>query len=129
MTSSSSSLSNTTNNNNDWLTVAAGATAWAIAIPAVRIAGNGVVTGGSLGKGLALIAGVGIAYVTTPILSMLLGWKTRHEKVRGVALVSCVCGCCGLVVDIFETIFWWQIMVFLAFAVLQALVLYNDNTI
>jgi hypothetical protein len=72
----------------DLVTMIVGASAWAMAIPAVKIAGKGVVTGQSTGKCLALIAGLGIAYATTPLLSMLMGWKTPNQKVRGVALVS-----------------------------------------
>ncbi|CAB9516179.1 expressed unknown protein [Seminavis robusta] len=70
----------------DLTTMAAGATAWAMAIPAVKIAGNGVATGSDTNKGLALLVGIGIAYATTPLLSLVLGWKTASEKVRGVAL-------------------------------------------
>ena len=72
----------------DLLAMIAGATGWAVAIPAVQIAGNAVVTAPSANnKALALLVGIGIAYGTTPLLSKLLAWKTSTQKVRGVALV------------------------------------------
>lgn len=73
---------------NDLITMAVGASAWVLVIPAVRIAGRGVATGESMEKGLALLVGIGISYSTTPLLSKLLGWRTSNQKVRGVALVS-----------------------------------------
>ena len=72
----------------DLTTMIAGATAWAMAIPAVKFAGNAVATGGNGSKALALVVGVGIAWSTTPLMSMLMGWKTPNQKVRGIALVS-----------------------------------------
>lgn len=30
--------------------------------------------------------GVGLAAVTTPVLGYLLGWRTREERVRGIAI-------------------------------------------
>ncbi|KAL7560103.1 hypothetical protein ACA910_005359 [Epithemia clementina (nom. ined.)] len=76
--------------------MAAGATAWALAIPVVQIAGRGI-TPATMGAGrggeilsgakiLALLVGMGVAYSTTPLLSALMGWKTPSEKVRGIAL-------------------------------------------
>jgi hypothetical protein len=74
----------------DLTTMAAGAMGWAAAVPAVKVAGASVArSGGSFTvMGGALVVGIGIAYVTTPLLSYLLDWKTPNEKVRGVALVS-----------------------------------------
>lgn len=65
-----------------------GATGWAMVIPAVKIAGQAVVKEGKQNKVLAMAFGVGLAYVTTPLLSIVLGWSSPVEKVRGVALVS-----------------------------------------
>jgi len=72
----------------DLTTMIVGAAAWTVAIPAVKVAGNGVTTGGNGSKVLALLVGFVIAWSTTPLLSMLMGWKTPNQKVRGVALVS-----------------------------------------
>ncbi len=67
--------------------VVAGAAGWAAAIPIVMYAGPRSNEASSAGaKAAALALGVGIAAVTTPTLSYLLGWKTREEKLRGVAL-------------------------------------------
>lgn len=71
----------------DLTTIAAGATGWALAIPAAKIAGQGVAAGRPTNQVLALVVGVGIAYGTTPLLSKLLNWRTPGQKVRGVALV------------------------------------------
>lgn len=74
----------------DITTLALGAVAWAMAIPAVKIAGQGVAAEPSdklMNKSLALAVGLGIAYSTTPLVSWLMGWETPNEKVRGIALV------------------------------------------
>ncbi len=58
-----------------------------MAIPVVKLVGP--LTAGNSpiqNKVGALILGAGIAAVTTPILSSILGWKTRLERVRGIAL-------------------------------------------
>lgn len=70
---------------NDLKTMAAGAAAWAIAVPAVRFAGSAC-TSSEANRYAAVVAGVGIAYATTPLLSKLMKWKTPSEKVRGIAL-------------------------------------------
>ena len=73
----------------DMFTMALGAGAWAVAIPAVKIAGTSVAnepTGENTTKVLACVVGVGIAYITTPLLSYIRNWKTSNEKVRGIAL-------------------------------------------
>ena len=75
----------------DIQTLVLGAAAWCMAIPAVKIAGNGVASEPSdkfMNKSLAVAVGVGIAYSTTPLLSWIMGWETPNEKVRGIALVG-----------------------------------------
>lgn len=83
---------------NDLKLMAAGAIAWTVAIPAVRIAGNALV--GSTGAGTdeghdddkstakigAVVVGVTIAVGTATFLPYTMGWKTPYEKVRGIAL-------------------------------------------
>ena len=70
----------------DLQSLAVGAAGWAVAIPAVKIAGSGVANGGTNEKALALVVGIGIASCTTPLLSYIMSWKTPHERVRGIAL-------------------------------------------
>jgi hypothetical protein len=83
---------------NDFKLMAAGAIAWTVAIPAVRIAGNALV--GSTGDGStegtddnkstakvgAVFVGVAIAVGTVKFLPYIMGWTTPYEKVRGIAL-------------------------------------------
>jgi len=71
----------------------AGAVAWTLAIPAVKIAGKAtadrevVKAGNGLrNKVFALIFGVALAATTTPVLSSIFGWNTPSERVRGVAI-------------------------------------------
>ena len=81
---------------NDLKIMAAGAAAWAAAVPAVKIAGNAIVgsdssTTGSdddltVAKTGAVAVGVLIAVGTSKFLPYVMGWKTPYEKVRGVAL-------------------------------------------
>ena len=71
----------------DLTTCVVGAIGWALAIPAVKLAGSGVSSGVAAHKALAIAADIGIAYFTTPLLASLMGWKSPEEKVRGVALV------------------------------------------
>jgi hypothetical protein len=70
----------------DLKTIGVGTLAWTLAIPAVKVAGNGVATGGTGSKILALIVGTGIAAGTTPILSYIMNWKTQYSRVRGIAI-------------------------------------------
>lgn len=86
----------------DIVTMIAGAAAWTCAIPAVQFAGCSVAKGGTGVKLAAVLAGVGIAYGTTPILAYLLGWKTAESKVRGIALALGT----AQVIDGLVHIFW-----------------------
>lgn len=70
----------------DFMAVVAGVLAWAVAIPAVQLAGNWIANGGTGSQIGALIFGVAIAAATTPLLSRILGWKTRDARIRGIAL-------------------------------------------
>jgi len=73
----------------DLIALAAGAGRWKIAILAVKSVGVFIAQDGgekTENKAIAIVIGVGIAYMTTPLLSRCLGWKTPGEKVRGVAL-------------------------------------------
>jgi hypothetical protein len=84
----------------DVKSIIAGMVAWLVAIPPVMIAGNAVsavvdptatTTKGSdgrlvLNRAAAVVVGVGIAKVTTPALSYIMGWTTPSQKVRGIAL-------------------------------------------
>jgi type IV secretory pathway VirB2 component (pilin) len=78
--------STTTSLRNDLVTMVAGGAAWTCAIPAVQLAGRSVAKGGTGTKVAAVVAGVIIAYGTTPLLSYLMSWKTAETKVRGIAL-------------------------------------------
>lgn len=69
---------------NDFLTMAAGALAWGCAIPAVKFAGKSVANRGH--TPIALVAGLSIAYGTTPLMAYVLNWGTSEHKVRGIAL-------------------------------------------
>ena len=80
---------------NDLKIMAAGAGAWAAAVPAVKIAGNAIVgsdsTAGSdndltVAKTGAVVVGVLIAVGTSKFLPYIMDWKTPYEKVRGIAL-------------------------------------------
>lgn len=72
--------------NGDLKALVAGAVAWLLVIPAVKLAGS-VVAEGGVGTKLGMVAvGAGISVTTTPILSRLLGWTTRADRVRGIAL-------------------------------------------
>lgn len=71
----------------DLLTLAAGAGAWSLAIVPVKWVGTFCAQGaGPTNKILAMTAVTILAYITTPLMSMLFGWKTPHQKVRGIAL-------------------------------------------
>ena len=71
----------------DMKALAAGVMAWTVAIPAVKIAGNGVASNeGYFAKIVALGVGAGIAACTTPLLGSMMGWRTSNERVRGIAL-------------------------------------------
>ena len=85
-------------NNKDMTIMAVGAAAWACAVPAVQMAGRGLMASSShtssskdefgflVSRAAALLVGIGIAAGTTPLLSYLLHWQTPSEKVRGIAL-------------------------------------------
>ena len=65
---------------------AAGFAAWAAAIPIVKVAGE-YTADGATGKLLMMgSVGLGIAFATTPLLSAILGWRTREQRVRGIAI-------------------------------------------
>jgi hypothetical protein len=55
-------------------------------IPAVIWVGPLSVKVGSTGQVVALVVGAGIAAATTPLLSSIMGWQTRQQRVRGIAL-------------------------------------------
>eukprot|EP00750_Incisomonas_marina_P026512 INCI5917.6.p1 GENE.INCI5917.6~~INCI5917.6.p1 ORF type:complete len:124 (-),score=24.20 INCI5917.6:173-544(-) len=64
-----------------------GVAAWTAAIPAVILAGRVTTPEASVtGKVIAVGFGVGLAAVTTPLLSYFCGWETRPQRVRGIAL-------------------------------------------
>eukprot|EP01033_Poteriospumella_lacustris_P009941 gene9941-7116_t len=73
-------------NTQDLTSLGAGVAIWASVIPVVKYAGQVCVDKGNTGKNLFLLIGVGIAAVTTPAMSYLMGWKTREAKIRGIAL-------------------------------------------
>ena len=66
--------------------LAAGAGAWAVAVPLVRAVGPIIARGSPAAKGGVVLMCVAIAAATTPLLARILGWRTPHERVRGVAL-------------------------------------------
>mmetsp|Transcript_37590 Transcript_37590/g.91366 ORF Transcript_37590/g.91366 Transcript_37590/m.91366 type:complete len:134 (+) Transcript_37590:122-523(+) len=80
---------------NDLKIMAAGAGAWAVAIPAVKIAGNAIVGSETekspddnlaVAKTGAAIVGVLISVGTSKFLPHVMDWKTPYEKVRGIAI-------------------------------------------
>lgn len=71
---------------NDGVALVAGAVAWGAAVPIVKAAGPVVARGSTAAKCGMLVVCLGIAAATTPLLSKALGWQTRAERVRGVAL-------------------------------------------
>jgi hypothetical protein len=73
-------------NNDDLKSIGIGVIAWSLAVPAVKYAGDAVVKGGQVTKVVALAFGGGLAASTTPLLSYIMGWKTPHSRVRGIAL-------------------------------------------
>jgi hypothetical protein len=70
----------------DSVSLAAGAAAWAAAVPLVRAVGPVVANGGARTRGGVLLLALAIGAGTTPLLARLLGWKSSAERVRGVAL-------------------------------------------
>jgi hypothetical protein len=70
----------------DSVALLAGAGAWAAVIPLVKYAGEVCELGGTNTKIAFLGFGVLVAGVTTPLLSYILGWKTREARIRGIAL-------------------------------------------
>lgn len=73
---------------NDMKALGMGALAWSLAVPAVKIAGTACIENSTTttNQYICLVFGAGLAAVTTPLLSQLLGWSTPHERVRGIAL-------------------------------------------
>ena len=71
---------------NDAVALAAGAAAWALAVPVVKLVGPAVATGGPRARIATVLLALGISAVTTPLLSRLLGWTRREQRVRGIAL-------------------------------------------
>ena len=63
-----------------------GAAAWAAAVPLVKFAGPIVANGGPAAKIGMVAFGVGLAACTTPLLSYVLGWRSREERTRGIAI-------------------------------------------
>jgi len=70
----------------DLKSLAVGVVAWTAVIPAVKAVGSFCANGGTKEKLIAVALGVAVAASTTPILSRLLGWRTREQRVRGIAL-------------------------------------------
>ena len=70
----------------DVKSIGVGVLAWAAAVPVVFLAGPVVAKGGTGTKLGMLGVGLGIAVATTPLLSYLLGWNSRSDRVRGIAL-------------------------------------------
>lgn len=66
--------------------IIAGSVAWAAAVLPVMWVGPLTANGGNTGKVVALVVGVGIAAVTTPLVSSIMGWQTREQRIRGIAL-------------------------------------------
>jgi hypothetical protein len=64
----------------------AGAAGWAAAAPLVRAVGPVVADGSPAAKAVVLALAAGISALTTPLLARLLGWRSAHERVRGIAL-------------------------------------------
>jgi hypothetical protein len=66
-----------------------GGIAWVCVIPLVRGIGRYTAARTSnrdTRKAIGMGAGVIVAAVTTPLISAMLGWETREEKTRGIAL-------------------------------------------
>jgi len=72
----------------DLASLGIGALAWASVIPLVSFAGEAIKRQNSSVGPKLLFLGVGaaLALVTTPLLARILGWRTRHARVRGIAL-------------------------------------------
>jgi hypothetical protein len=78
----------------DLSTMAVGALAWTAAIVPVKLAGSAcadddaVVRKGrnAFHRGVCVLVGIALAAVTTPAMAYLCGWKTPHERVRGIAI-------------------------------------------
>ena len=70
----------------DLIIMAAGATAWLIAIPPVVLAGRVTARSRLSTKVFMIVLGVGIAGITMPVMSYVLEFKTQSERVRGIAL-------------------------------------------
>lgn len=65
--------------------IVAGAAVWALAIPLVRYAGPIITGSGGARIGMLAVCAV-IAAVTTPAMATVLGWRSRAQRIRGVAL-------------------------------------------
>jgi hypothetical protein len=77
----------------DLSTMGVGALAWTVAILPVKMAGSAcaddeVVRKGrdAFNRGACVLVGIALAAATTPALAYLCGWKTPHERVRGIAI-------------------------------------------
>jgi len=76
-------------NTDDLKSLGIGAIAWSLAVPAVKFAGDAVAKekgSGNTAKIGAVVFGACLAASTTPLLSYIMGWKTPHSRVRGIAL-------------------------------------------
>lgn len=83
-----------------------GGAAWLVAVPIVKFACK-VSAGNEVGPKIATMAlGALIAAVTTPVASMLVGWKSRDEKVRGIAIMLGVAQMIDGVVHLFFPAFY-----------------------
>jgi cytochrome c biogenesis protein CcdA len=80
----------------DLSTMAVGALAWTAAIVPVKLAGSACAADDdavvrrkgrdAFNRGVCVLFGIALAAVTTPALSYLCGWKTSHDRVRGIAI-------------------------------------------
>jgi type IV secretory pathway VirB2 component (pilin) len=81
-------------NAQDLATMLVGAAAWTLAIIPVKMAGsacaneNGTAekSKAAFNKSVCMVIGVAIAAVTTPAIAGLCGWRSAHERVRGIAI-------------------------------------------
>ena len=77
----------------DLKALAAGAAAWAAAVPIVKLVGPTVASGKPAAKAGILLLCLGISAATTPLLARVLGWRSPSERVRGIALALGMAQC------------------------------------
>jgi hypothetical protein len=90
----------------DILAMVGGAVGWTAAILPVKWLGALVASGGASVDMLAVVLGVLIAVATTPLVSFLMGWKTREARIRGVALALGMAQTIDAVVHLFFPTFY-----------------------